>query len=213
MAKVGLPALDCANGPAGGQTGAAGEPSHVPVRIHSPHTMTTSGNLDALLPQLYDELKRIAIRAMRGERSDHTLEPTALVHEAYLRLANVEGIQVGNRAQFLALASRTMRRVLVDHARARRAEKRGAQPIRVTLSEGAAVAEQQLDLLALDHALEKLEKLDSQQVRIVELRFIAGLEVEEVANILGVSPATIKRDTAMAKAWLYRELQSGPGAA
>lgn len=168
--------------------------------------MMAAGNLDALLPQLYDELRRLANKVMRGERADHTLEPTALVHEAYLRLAQVPGIEASNRGQFLALASRTMRRVLVDHARSRRAEKRGGQPVRVTLSEGAAVAEQQFDLLALDEALERLETLDPQQVRIVELRFLTGLEVEEVAAALGISAATVKRDTAMAKAWLYREL-------
>jgi RNA polymerase sigma factor (TIGR02999 family) len=175
--------------------------------------------LDALLPDVYQELRRLAGRAMRGERPDHTLQPTALVHEAYLKLSQIHGLSVANRPQFLALAARAMRQVLVDHGRARRAGKRGEGALRVTLSEGVAVDEPAVgfDLLSLDQALERLEAIDQQQVRIFELRFLAGLTVEEAAEVLGIPQIRVKRETAMARAWLFRELKgsapaSAPGA-
>jgi RNA polymerase sigma factor (TIGR02999 family) len=170
------------------------------------------GALDALLPDVYQELRRLAGRAMRGERSDHTLQPTALVHEAYLKLAQIHGLRVENRPQFLALAARVMRQVLVDHGRARRAGKRGEGAVRVTLSEGVAVDVDEpaagFDLLSLDQALDRLEAIDQQQVRIFELRFLAGLTVEEAADVLGIPVIRVKRETAMARAWLFRELKA-----
>jgi RNA polymerase sigma factor (TIGR02999 family) len=167
--------------------------------------------LDALLPDVYQELRRLAGRAMRGERPDHTLQPTALVHEAYLKLSQIHGLTANNRPQFLSLAARVMRQVLVDHGRARRAGKRGEGAVRVTLSEGVAVDEPAagFDLLSLDQALERLEKIDRQQVRIFELRFLAGLTVEEAADVLDIPAIRIKRETAMARAWLFRELKAG----
>lgn len=169
--------------------------------------------LDLLLPEIYDELRRLAASALRREQRAHTLQPTALVNEAYLRLARSPGLQIFDRKQFLAITARVMRQVLVEHARARQRIKRGASPLRVTLGEElAASAPPLFDLLALDQALERLARLSDQQVRIVELRYLAGLSVEEVAEVLDVSPTTVKRDTAMARAWLVRELGGRPGA-
>ena len=162
--------------------------------------------LNRLLPEAYDELRRLAARAMRDQRPDHTLQPTALVHEVFLKLAGSSHEPV-DRAHLLATAARAMRQILVDHARARSSEKRGGGAVRVTLSLAETPAEPQvLDLLAFDDALRRLEALDGQQVRIVELRYIVGLSVDETAEALSVSPRTIKRDAAMAKAWLFREL-------
>ncbi|HEX6902509.1 MAG TPA: ECF-type sigma factor [Thermoanaerobaculia bacterium] len=167
-----------------------------------------SPELDRLLPEIYDELRRLAAAALRREQRGHTLQPTALVNEAYLRLARSPGLQILDRKQFLALTARVMRQVLVEHARARQRIKRGGSPLRVTLGDDlAASTPSYFDLLALDQALERLGRLSEQQVRIVELRYLAGLSVEEVAEVLAVSPTTVKRDTAMAKAWLMRELR------
>lgn len=167
-------------------------------------------DLDALFPRVYDELRRLAAAFMRSERPDHTLQPTSLVHEAYLKLSRGGAVAGDDRAHVLALAARAMRQILVDHARARRRAKRGGAGLRVTLAEGVAAVEPAWDILALDQALDRLAQLDAQQVKIVELRFIAGLSVEEVAEVLAVSPITVKRDSAVARAWLYRELrQSG----
>lgn len=163
-------------------------------------------SLDDLVPELYDDLHALAESFMRAERASHTLQPTALVHEAYLRLRRVQGLKTESRARLLGLAARIMRRILVDHARDRRAAKRGATPVQVTLTEGAAAIEPSFDLLALDEALEHLEAVDPRQVRIVELRYLAGLSVEETADLLAISTPTVKRETAVAKAWLYREL-------
>jgi RNA polymerase sigma factor (TIGR02999 family) len=161
------------------------------------------------MPEIYEELRRLAQRAMSGERSGHTLQTTALVHEAYLRLAQAKGLDVGSRPQFLALAAQVMRRILVDHARARRSAKRGGGAFQITLSEGVAeTPASAFDLLLLDEALTRLASFDEQQVRIVEMRFLAGLTVDETADALRVSPTTVKRDAAMARAWLYRELSS-----
>jgi RNA polymerase sigma-70 factor, ECF subfamily len=163
-------------------------------------------NLDRLLPEAYEELRRLAARAMRDQRPDHTLQPTALVHEVYLKLASSSHRPV-DRTHLLATAARAMRQILVDHARGRSSEKRGSGAVKVTLSLADTPAEPQiLDLLALDEALARLEALDPQQVRIVEMRYLVGLSVEEAAEALGISPRTVKRDAAMAKAWLFREL-------
>jgi len=165
--------------------------------------------LDSLMPEIYEELRRLARKAMSREGSGSTLQTTALVHEAYLRLANVKNLEVGNRPQFFSLAARMMRRILVDHARARRSAKRGGGARRVTLSDEIAGESSSFDLLALDQALDRLAARDEKLVRIVELRFIAGLSVEETAEIVEVSPTTIKRESAMARAWLFRELTDG----
>ncbi len=172
--------------------------------------------LDALLPQLYDELRRLAARAMSTERRDHTLQPTALVHEAYLKLSQIADLELGGRPQLYVLAARAMRQILVDHARARFTAKRGGLALRVTL-DGAqpSVPATAFDLLALDQALARLGEIDPRQEEIVTLRFLAGLSVEEAARALGVSPTTVKRESAMARAWLYRELawpeEAAPG--
>jgi RNA polymerase sigma factor (TIGR02999 family) len=165
--------------------------------------------LEQLVPLVYEECRRLAARQLRGERRDHTLNPTALVHELYLRLADQKRATWQSRAQFFAVAARLMRRILVDHARARHAQKRGAAPIMVTLSTATDVPEETgaADILAIDEALERLAALDAEQVRIIELRFFAGLTVEETAHVLERSPRTIKREWQLARAWLYRELR------
>jgi RNA polymerase sigma-70 factor, ECF subfamily len=164
--------------------------------------------MEKLVPLVYDQLHDIASRQMRQERENHTLQPTALVHEAFLRLTGGEPISFDDRAHFLRTASQTMRRVLVDHARARQAAKRGGA-LRVTLDEQlvAVAPAQDLDLLALDDALVRLGAAEPRCAQVVELRFFAGLEVTEAARVLGVSPATVKRDWQFAKAWLERELR------
>lgn len=159
-----------------------------------------------MLPEAYDELRRLAARAMRDQRPGHTLQPTALVHEVYLKLLDSSHEPV-DRTHLLATAARAMRQILVDHARARASEKRGGDAVRVTLSLADTPSNPEiLDLLAFDEALRRLEALDIQQVKIVELRYIVGLSVEETAAALGLSERTVKRDAAMAKAWLSREL-------
>jgi RNA polymerase sigma factor (TIGR02999 family) len=165
-----------------------------------------------LLPLVYDELRRLAHRYLQRERPDHTLQATALVHEAYLRLIDQRQAQWQNRAHFFGLAAQMMRRILIDHARQQHAAKRGGAEQKLSLDEAVWVsAERATDLVALDDALTRLAVLDPQQSRIVELRFFGGLTIEETAEVLGVSPATVKRDWSMAKAWLYRELRTrGP---
>ncbi len=168
------------------------------------------GSLDEIMPDIYEELRNLAQQAMSRERSDSTLQTTALVHEAYLRLARIKDLEVGSRPQFFALAGQMMRRILVDHARARRSAKRGGGARRVTLNEEiAGAAGPTFDIVALDQALDRLAAVDENLVRIVELRFIAGLTVEETAGVVDLSPATIKRESAMARAWLFRELTDG----
>ena len=165
---------------------------------------------DRLVPAVYDELHRQAARAMRREGGEHTLQATALVNEAYLRLVDQRRVAWRNRAQFFAIASTLMRRILVDHARARLAEKRGGGAVQITLAgaEAGRVHEDagDVDLLALHEALERLAVLDAEQARLVELRYFGGLTIEETAEALGVSPATTKREWALARAWLRREL-------
>jgi len=170
---------------------------------------TRESALDELFPQVYDELRRLAAQALQGERPNHTLQPTALVHEAYLRLARSKGFEIRTRTEFLVVAARVMRHVLVDYARARRSGKRGEDPMRVTLSDAGSSSEPAFDLLALDEALTRLTEVDGQQVRVIELRYLAGLSVQEVAETLGISATSVKRETVMAKAWLFRELSAG----
>ncbi|GLC24904.1 sigma-70 family RNA polymerase sigma factor [Roseisolibacter agri] len=167
---------------------------------------------DALLPTVYAELRRQARRALRRESVGNTLEPTALVHEAYLRLAGQERGQWRSREQFFGIAAQLMRRILVDHARARHAAKRGgAQRVCVTLADGDAsggpdAEEPRVDLLALHDALSRLAAFDARQAHVVELRYFGGLTIDETAAALGLSPATVKREWAVARAWLRREL-------
>jgi len=165
------------------------------------------GALDRLIPLVYDELRRQARRQLRRERVGHTLQPTALVHEAFLRLAGQSQAQWQNRRQFFAVASRVMRRVLVDQARARAASKRGDGLTRVALDDAVATgASPDVDVLALDQALDRLEQLDPRQARVVELRYFGGMSAAEAAEAVGLSLATVNRDWAMARAWLFREL-------
>ena len=162
---------------------------------------------DRLVPLVYDELHRLARAQFAREKSGHTLQPTALVHEAYLRLMDHQALDWQGRTHFFALAAMTMRRVLVSHARKQRAAKRGQGGVAVTLCEEHAVAEaQDVDVLALDAALGALEAIDPRQARIVELRYFAGLTIEETAEALGISPATVKLDWSLARAWLFRKL-------
>ena len=163
--------------------------------------------LDRLLPLIQLELRQLAASYMRRERPNHTLQPTALVNEAYLRLINDRNLAWQNRAHFFAIAARSMRQILVERARARHAAKRGGRREQVTLDEGTlAAAGTSIDLLALDEALERLAALDPEQARLVEMRFFGGLTIEEAAEALGVSPATVKRSWTVARAWLRREL-------
>lgn len=164
--------------------------------------------MDRLLPVVYDELRRLAASFFRRERLNHTLQPTALVHEAYLHLVNQSRVGWENRAHFFGAAAQLMRRILVDHARSHNAAKRGGGEIRVSLADDMALVEQrELDLIALDTALDELAALDAQQARTVEMRFFGGLSIEETAAVLDVSPATIKREWNTAKAWLYRRMR------
>jgi RNA polymerase sigma-70 factor (ECF subfamily) len=164
-------------------------------------------SLDSLLPIVYQELKRLAASYLRRERPGQTLQPTALVHEAYLRLMKDNPERWQNRAHFCAIAAHSMRQILIEKARARGALKRGGAQPRVTLDESlVAGAEPSVDLVALDQALERLEAIDPEQARLVELRFFGGLTVEETAEALDISPATVKRHWTVARAWLAREL-------
>jgi len=167
---------------------------------------------EALIPVVYNELRRQARRYLRGERIDHTLESAALVNEAYLRLVRQEAPQWQNRAHFFGVATQLMRHILVDHARKRIAAKRGAgAPVLALDPELAPAQKPGIDLVALDDALSKLTALDSQQGRLIELRFFGGLSIEETAVVLGVSPATVKREWVTARAWLRRELKRNEG--
>lgn len=166
-----------------------------------------------LFPIVYGELRALAGACMRDERSNHTLQPTALVHEAYLRLIDVDRIDWSGRSHFLAFAARTMRRVLVDHARARDADKRaGARELVPISGFDVPAADEAVDVLGLDVALEKLARVDARQARIIELHAFAGLTLEEIAAVLGVSRDTVKLDWRAARAWLHRELALEGGA-
>ncbi len=159
-----------------------------------------------LIDVVYEDLRRVARRYLRGERGDHSLAATALVHETYLRLIDQRRVRWQNRAHFFGIAARLMRRILVDHARAHAAAKRGGQLTKVAEAD-VALAPLDIDVLALDAALHKLAAVDARQGKLVELRFFAGLTVEETAEALEVAPITVKRDWAHARAWLFRELQ------
>lgn len=163
---------------------------------------------DELVPIVYDELRRLAHHHMRGERAGHTLQTTALVNEVYLRLNGIDALRWQDRAHFFAMVATLMRRVLVDYARQRGRDKRGAGVIVTSLDENAVAAQPAVDVVALDEALERLAAVDEQQSRVVELRFFAGLSVIETAEALGISPATVKREWATAKLWLYHELRA-----
>ena len=169
--------------------------------------------MERLVPLVYAELRRIAARYVRGERSEHTLQPTALVHEAYLRLVEQQDVQWQNRAHFLGCAAQLMRHILIDHARARRAGKRGGGGARVTLGEASELAQERaVDLIALDDAMKALEALDPRQSRMVELRYFGGLSIEETAEVLGMSSAQVRREWTAVRVWLRRELQRESGA-
>ena len=165
---------------------------------------------EALIPLVYDELRRIARRSLSSQSPGHTLQPTALVHEAYLRLARQDSVDWQDRAHFFAMAARMMRQILVDHARKHVAAKRGSNAVCVTVDDvPAASSTPNLDVLALDHALERLAALDPRQCRIVELRFFGGLSIEEAAEVEKISPATTKREWATARLWLHHAMSSG----
>jgi RNA polymerase sigma factor (TIGR02999 family) len=179
----------------------------------------SAGDQDAvssLFAVVYDELRRMAGSVMRSERSDHTLQPTALVHEAYVRLAEEPGSWSGNRSYFLAIASTAMRRILVEHARSHNAQKRGSGKAHLSLDDIDAATPESgdgVDFVLLDDALARLSAVDPRQARIVELRFFGGLTVEETAAVVGISPRTVKREWQMSRAWLRREMASlGPDA-
>lgn len=164
--------------------------------------------VDDILPLIYDELRRLAGSYLRRERSDHTLQPTALVHEAYIKLIDQTQVKWQNRAHFFGIAANIMRRILVDYARQHKAEKRGGAAEKMPLEEEILIVSEgkSAELLALDEALENLAKIDPQKSKIVELRYFGGLSVEETAEVLGVSEITVKRHWRMAKAWLYGQL-------
>ena len=164
--------------------------------------------VERLMPLVYAELREIAERQFRRERVGHTLQPTAVVHEAYFRLVDQTRVTWKNRGHFFAIAAQAMRRILIDHARAREAEKRGGKETQVSLDVGIASPEpvEDVDLLALDEALVRLKALDDGQARIVELRFFGGLSIEETAEAMETSPSSVKREFRSARAWLFREL-------
>ena len=161
---------------------------------------------DRLVSIVYDELRRLAHHYMNGERAGHTLQTTALVNEVYLRLVGINGLQWRDRAHFFAMAGTLMRRVLVDYARHQRRDKRGGGVVVTSLEDTAVAPQPAVDVVALNDALERLATVDPQQCRVVELRFFAGLSIEETAEAIGISPATVKRDWTTAKAWLHHEL-------
>ncbi|PYV73276.1 MAG: RNA polymerase subunit sigma-70 [Acidobacteria bacterium] len=164
--------------------------------------------VDQLVPVLYNELRRLAAYYLRQERSNHTLQATALVHEAYLRLVDQRAVEWKNRSHFFGVAAQVMRRILLDYARSHQAVKRGGPSPKISLDDAMVYGEDQTgQLVALDELLTRLSSMDPQQGRIVELRFFGGMSVEETAELLAISPRTVKRDWAMAKSWLSRELR------
>ncbi len=168
--------------------------------------------LDQLMPMVYEELHRLAARRLQTERKDHTLQTTALVHEAYLRLVGQKDVRWKNRGHFFAIAAQLMRRILVDYARSHKAEKRGAGRTKIALEKAEALSGgPDVDMVALDEAMTRLEAIDPRQGRIVEMKFFAGLRIEEIAEFLNLSEITVKRDLRMAKAWLKSEMSSTPG--
>ena len=182
--------------------------SHLVTRLLARWTDGEEAALQQLVPIVHDELRRLAKRQMAGERPGHTLQPTALVNEAYLRLVDLKRIQWQNRAHFFAMAARLMRRILVDFARSRGYQKRGGGAKQVSFSEALEVVESQpTDVVALDDALEALARVDERKSQVVELRYFGGLTVDETAEVLDVSRETIRRDWQFAKLWLLRHLR------
>jgi RNA polymerase sigma-70 factor, ECF subfamily len=175
-------------------------------------TRGDEGAASKLIPVVYDELRRLAASYMRRERVDHTLQATALVHEAYLKLVEQRSVNWQSRAHFFGVAAQLMRRILIDHARGHSRQKRGGDEKKVSLDEAFVFSEQLADeLLAVDDSLNQLAKIDPRQAKIVEMRFFGGLSVEEAAEALGVSPKTVKRDWSVAKAWMYADLKERYG--
>ncbi len=166
--------------------------------------------LDALLPRVYRELRRLARHQLRNERPDHTLRSAAVVHEAYLRLVGMSPPRWESRTHFFAIAAQLMRQILVDYARRHGASKRGGSVCKLSLEDAMAVPRRaQLDVVALDDALQALARIDERQSRVVELRFFAGLSLNEISEVLGIAPATVQRDWIAARAWLHREISRG----
>ncbi len=166
------------------------------------------GALEKLMPLVYSELRRLASNYLRRERAEHTLQPTALVNEAYLKLVDQRNAKWQNRAHFFGISAQLMRRILVDHAREHQAVKRGGSQQRISITSVEKLAQEpEVDLLALNEALDELARMDPQQSRIVELKFFGGLSIEEIGEVLGISHATVERDWKMARAWLRRQLQ------
>ena len=164
---------------------------------------------DSLLQLVYKEMRKLAASYLQKQRPDHTLQPTALVHEAYLKLIDTSEINWQDRAHFFAVAAQTMRNILVDHARKVNADKRGGDAQKIQLDEAVGLSKKQdVDLIDLDECLTKLAQQDEKQSRIIELRFFGGLTIEETAEVLKISPATVKREWAMARAWLFRQMKS-----
>ncbi len=167
--------------------------------------------LDEMTPVLYEELRRLARHFLAAERSDHTLQPTALVHEAYLRLIDQRTVDWRNRAHFLGVAASLMRRILINHAEAHKAAKRQGFAEAVTLNDALGMfANPKVDVLELNESLDRLSKLDPRQGKVVELRYFGGLSVDETAEVMGISPATVKREWSTAKLWLLQQLEGGP---
>lgn len=185
----------------------SGEPGEVTRLLESLGT-GGAGTLDELMPLVYSELRAIAAGQLRGERADHTLQPSALVNEAFLRLVDQDRVQWRSRAQFFGVAAQAMRRILIDYARRRRARKRGGDPRRVPLVEIPVAPD--VDLLELGDSLQRLEALDARQARIVELRFFAGCTYEEIAEVLDISVSTAKRQWRLARVWLRADLDREP---
>jgi RNA polymerase sigma-70 factor, ECF subfamily len=182
------------------------------TQLLSALTRGDEGAASKLIPVVYDELRRLAGSYMRRERVDHTLQATALVHEAYLKLVEQRSVNWQSRAHFFGVAAQLMRRILIDHARGHSRQKRGGEQKKVSLDEAFVFSEKQADeLLAVDDSLNRLAEFDPRQARVVELRFFGGLSVEEAAEVLAVSPKTVKRDWSVAKAWLYADLKERHG--
>jgi RNA polymerase sigma factor (TIGR02999 family) len=197
----------------------SGKENTITMTQESSHEITqmlielTDGNtevVDVILPHIYGELRRLASSYLRRERSDHTLQPTALVHEAYIKLIDQKRVKWQNRAHFFGIAAQVMRRILMDHARKHNAEKRGGEFEKLPLEEEILIVshDKSAELIALDDALEALAQLDEQKAKIVELRYFGGLSIEETAEVMGVSVPTINRQWRMAKAWLYDQISA-----
>jgi RNA polymerase sigma factor (TIGR02999 family) len=212
-----VPVPACRTEPLRGRTGWAGGQNYGTMEsdkithLLNAHAAGDREALDLLIPLLYDEMRRLARERLRGERKNHTLSATALVHEAYLKLIRFDRINYQNSSHFFAIASQVMRNILVDYAHRQAARKRGGGRIRLELHESDAVTEVDLaKVLTVHRALERLIEIDERQVRVIECRFFGGLSVEETAQALGISIPTVKRDWSMARAWLNRELADEP---